>query len=164
VQQTNIDGKLIGIYLNDHLSGSIVGIELAKRSARNNEGTPLGAFLHRLVAEIEQDKAVLERVMDHLGISQDPLKKAAGWTAEKIGRGKLNGQLTGYSDLSRLEELEGLSVGIEGKRLLWQSLEATTVVPAIPGIDIPEMIDRAERQRVDLETHRRAAAAIALTP
>ena len=37
------------------------------------------------------------------------------WTAEELERLKLNGQLAGYSPLSRLVELEGLAVGIEGK-------------------------------------------------
>jgi hypothetical protein len=35
-----LDHKLLSIYLNDHLAGSTSGIELAKRSAANNRGTP----------------------------------------------------------------------------------------------------------------------------
>ena len=38
----------------------------------------------------------------------------AGWVAEKAGRLKLNGSLLTYSPLSRLVELEGLSLGVEG--------------------------------------------------
>ena len=159
---SSADTKLIGIYLNDHLAGSIAGIELAKRAAASNEGTELGAFLMELIVEIEDDKTRLVTVMDHLGIAQDPLKKAAGWTAEKIGRGKMNGRLTGYSDLSRLVELEGLSLGVEGKRLLWKSIETTATAASIPGLDPAELIARAERQREGLERHRRAAAATAL--
>ena len=37
------------------------------------------------------------------------------WSAEKFGRLKLNGQLSGYSPLSRLEELEILALVAEGK-------------------------------------------------
>ena len=46
-------------------------------------------------------------------------KSAGAWTAEKFGRLKPNGQLTGYSPLSRLVELEGLKLGITGKLGLW---------------------------------------------
>jgi hypothetical protein len=39
---------------------------------------------------------------------------------------KLNGQLRGYSPLSRLDELELLQIGVAGKRRLWRALEHTT--------------------------------------
>ena len=50
------------------------------------------------------------------------MKPAVAWIAEKAGRLKLNGQIRGYSPLSRLVELEGLEVGVTGKRSLWQAL------------------------------------------
>jgi hypothetical protein len=109
------------IYLNDHLAGSISGIELAKRSLSNNRDTPLGQFLLKLLKEIEADRASLERIMSRLGVSKDPVKQAVGWLAEKAGRLKLNGQLLGYSDLSRVVELEGLSLGVEGKLAMWRT-------------------------------------------
>ena len=42
--------------------------------------------------------------------------------AEKLGRLKPNGQILGYSPLSRLVELETLALGITGKRSLWEAL------------------------------------------
>ena len=63
--------------------------------------------------------------MDRLGVRKDPLKPAAAWMAEKLGRLKLNGQLSGYSPLSRVVELEGLHIGITGKLELWKALELT---------------------------------------
>ena len=97
------DNKYLTIYLNDHFAGSTIGLELAKRARGSNEGTPLGAFLERLVTEIEEDRETLKRLMDEVGAKRDPLKAGGAWAAEKLGRLKLNGQLTGYSPLSRLE-------------------------------------------------------------
>jgi hypothetical protein len=53
------------------------------------------------------------------------VKVLLGWGAEKAGRLKLNGELLGYSPLSRLEELEALSLGVEGKLALWTALRRT---------------------------------------
>jgi hypothetical protein len=54
--------------------------------------------------------------MDELRFGGDKVKNIAAWGIEKVGRLKLNGQLTGYSPLSRVVELEGLLAGIAGKR------------------------------------------------
>ncbi len=53
--------------------------------------------------------------MEKLQVKRDHLKVLAGWVAEKLGRLKPNGQLLGYSPLSRLVELEALALGITGK-------------------------------------------------
>ena len=45
--------KLLGIYLNDHLAGSTVGLELAKRARGQNRNNAYGDFLDTLAEEIE---------------------------------------------------------------------------------------------------------------
>ena len=114
--------RLLKIYLKDHLAGATAGLELALRSAGANEGTPLGEFLVRLADEIAEDREILTEIMDALDVPQDKVKNAMGWGAEKLGRLKPNGQLTGYSPLSRVVELEGLTVGVRGKQSLWENL------------------------------------------
>ena len=110
-----MDTKLLGIYLNDHLAGSAVGVELAKRAAASNEGTPARRFPRGLAEEIEAERDALKAIMDHLGVAENRVKMPIAWTAEKLGRLKPNGQLTGYSPLSRLVELEGLALGRDGE-------------------------------------------------
>ena len=117
--------KLLSIYLNDHLAGSTIGVRLARRISAKNRGTPLGGYLERLTSEIESDRETLERLMDELGIRRNRLKAFGAWATEKLGRLKLNGQLTGYSPLSRFVELEALYLGITGKRELWRALQRT---------------------------------------
>ena len=149
--------KLRSIYLNDHLAGATGGAELAKRAASSNTESELGAFLERLAAEIEEDRQALLDAMDRLGVRPDPVKRTVGWTAEKLGRLKLNGQLRGYSPLSRLVELEGLHIGISGKLSTWQVLAATSA-DELEGVDLDELIARAQAQLAGLEPFRIAAA------
>ena len=151
--------RFLGIYLNDHLAGAIAGSELAKRAARSNEGTPLGAFLDRLTTDIDEDRRALETLMSDLGVKRDLVKDAAAWMAEKVGRLKLNGRLVGYSDLSRLVELEGLSLGVEGKLAMWRNLSRVRQrYAALEHTNIEELIQRAEAQRRELEEVRQEAA------
>jgi len=148
--------SLLAIYLNDHLAGSTVGVELARRARGANAGSELGQLLDRLVRDIEEDRDTLGAVMDAVGARRDRLKKAAAWAGEKAGRLKLNGQLTGYSPLSKLVELEGLNLGIEGKSRLWAVLGELSD-SRLSSFDFQALAQRAERQRSELEPFRLSA-------
>ena len=110
------------------------------------------------MTEIEEDRETLKRLMDEVGAKRDPLKAGGAWAAEKLGRLKLNGQLTGYSPLSRLEELEFLHMGITGKVEMWGAFKRT-LSGRVPGFDFEALELRAERQRDEVENHRLQAAA-----
>ncbi len=100
--------------------------------------------------------------MDALGFGHDKIKSALGWAGEKAGRLKLNGQLTGYSPLSRLWEVEGLVLGVTGKRSLWRSLNRIADRdPRIAAVDFDRLEKRAEAQLEALEEHRIEAARLA---
>jgi hypothetical protein len=156
--------SLLAIYLNDHLAGATLGLELARRSARENADSSLGLFLADvLLPEIAQDRETLRRLMAQLAVRGSAPKVAAAWTVEKLGRLKPNGAFRRYSPLSRLLELEGLAAGIEAKRALWVALAtATGLRERLAGLDFAELAKRAESQRTRLEEHRLAAAAKAL--
>jgi hypothetical protein len=159
------DGRLLAIYLNDHLAGATVGVELTRRSLRSNQGTELGRFLQELLTEILEDRAELEGLMERLRVPKSKPKRAFAVVAERLGRLKLNGQLTGYSPLSRVLELEGLAIGIRGKLNLWRNLrDATDVGARAPGIDLERLMARAEDQLGRLDEHRSTAARLAFAP
>lgn len=142
-----MDRKLLRIYLQDHLAGSTGGLELVRRARGANEGTPYGDPLAQLADDIEADRRSLESIMEDLGFGADRAKNIAFWAAEKAGRLKLNGQLTGYSPLSRMTELEGLITGVNGKRSLWLTLR--DVAGSLPELDadrIGRLVERAEQQ------------------
>ncbi len=154
--------KYLATYLNDHVLGSTIGVELVRRAAGENEGSDLGAFLDGLAREIEEDRDALLAIMGELGVKPDQLKVAAGWTAEKLGRLKPNSQLLGYSPLSPLVELEGLLIGIQGKLAMWQALAEVAEQVGLDRARLEALSTRAERQQTELEGHRLAAARRAL--
>ena len=137
----------LAIYLNDHMAAATGGVELVRRAAGSNRGTSYGDTLAELRTEIEEDRAALASIMDRLGVRTDEVRKAIAWGAEKLGRLKLNGQVTGYSPLSRLEELEILELGVTGKWLLWEALLRNPPT----GISEPELAQLAERARSQRE-------------
>jgi predicted DNA-binding ribbon-helix-helix protein len=156
--------KLLRVYLQDHLAGSTAGVELARRTRGANEGTEYGPPLANIADEIEADRRHLQGIMEDLGFGGDRLKNIAAWGVEKAGRLKLNGQLTGYSPLSRVVELEGLLTGITGKRALWVAL--LEVAPGEPRLDaalLERLRDRADAQRATVEELREKAAREAFT-
>jgi hypothetical protein len=148
--------ELLGIYPNDHLAGSVGGVETARRARAVNEGTEFDEPLTRICEEIESDRASLEAVMDELGVGRSRIKPAIGWIAEKLGRAKPNGQLRGYSPLSRVVELELLLLGITGKLRLWSLLAELTVGQS--SADFGSLIARAKDQRTRVEDLQKQAA------
>ncbi len=150
--------RLLEIYLADHAAAAKAGLELARRVARSNAASPLGETLQRLAKEIEEDRGTLKRVVAELGFQESRAKEALAWAGERAARLKPNGQVRGYSPLSRVIELEALSVGIAGKLALWQSLQTLThVQERLPDLDLEELAARAQRQRDAVEEQRRAA-------
>jgi hypothetical protein len=153
------------VYLQDHMAGARIGIELVRRAASSNAGSEYGAELSAISAEIEEDKQSLSEVMERIGVRPDPVKQSSAWLGEKLGRLKLNGQLRGYSPLSRLLEIEGLVAGVSAKLELWRSLRATDELRGrLEGIDLQRLIRRAEDQRARLESLHERAAREALAP
>jgi uncharacterized tellurite resistance protein B-like protein len=149
----------LSIYLHDHLAGAKAGSELARRARRQNEGTPYGAFLADLERQINEDRATLLKIMERLDTGRDELKEALAWTGEKLGRLKFNGRLTGYAPLSRMVELEALTLGVQGKLCMWRSLRE--IAPHHQKLDVAELdqlIRRAEHQLDGLAEHHRKAA------
>ena len=96
--------------------------------------------------------------MRDLGFGADKLKNVAAWGLEKVGRLKLNGELTGYSPLSRMVELEGLltaspASGASGSPARGRAERAA------PRRRPPRRLrDRAEEQRATVEELREKAA------
>ncbi|HET9121775.1 MAG TPA: hypothetical protein VFN72_14695 [Solirubrobacterales bacterium] len=157
-----MNAKLLGIYLNDHLAGSVVGGRLAQRIVQQNEGNDYGNGIAGIAREIEQDKATLQQLMDRLGVEQQRARMAMAWVTEKAMRLKPNGSLFGYSPLSRVMELETLTMGITGKLELWRSMEAVEN-GGITGFDFARLAQRAEAQRDVVEDLRVRAAREALS-
>jgi hypothetical protein len=154
-----VNEKLLRIYLQDHHAGSTTGLELARRIRGSNKGNEYGKVMAKLVDEIAADRKALESVMDELGFGADRVKDLGAWALEKAGRLKLNGQITGYSPLSRVVELEGLVTGITGKISLWTALlQIAAEEPRLDAARLERLRERGESQRATVEELRERAA------
>jgi hypothetical protein len=153
----------LDVYLNDHLAGSAAAVELVERLVANNEDEALDTFLTDLGREIEADRTTLKTVMERLGVQPSTPKQVAGKVLETLSRLRLNERITGSPEVSRLMELETLSLGIEGKLALWRSLDQVAGRrPELAAFDLPALMSRATQQRSGLEPFRLEAAARAL--
>jgi hypothetical protein len=144
-------GRYLAIYLNDHLAGAALGVELARRLRSSNSGDPeFGEPLARICREIEEDREALIRLTDHLEIRRDRVKPMLAKAAERLGRLKPNGHLRSYSPLSRVLELEILASGIGGKMQLWNAL-GESFGDSLDGFDFHALAERADRQGQEVE-------------
>jgi hypothetical protein len=158
--------NLLG-YLNDHLAGAAAGIQLAERCRDRDPGSELGLVLQGLVLEIKSDRDVLERVIQVLGGSPHRLKRGVALGAERLGSLRMWLPMIGpgSDDTARLEEVEVISLGIEGKRLMWAALAQLSSTDArLSGFPFPELKQRAKTQRDRLERFRLRLATEALGP
>jgi hypothetical protein len=153
--------KYLSIYLNDHLAITTGAHELLHRTLENNRGTELGRFIEALAIDADQERKAIESLMSEQGIAHNPIKTAGAVLAERIGRLKLNGEIKGYSDLSRLVEIEGMGLALESKRAFWDALNQVGFTEA-GGLVTKSLARRAEQQIEELEKHRREAAKDAL--
>jgi hypothetical protein len=156
-----MNDRHLAIYLNDHLGGSALGRERCRHARDRNQGNEFGTFLDWLLRQIDEDRETLVRVIDAVGTTPSQVKPAVGYLFEKAARLKRNGRLLGYSSLARFIDLELLSLGVEGKRLMWTALRELGD-PRLAMFDFDLLEERARAQRERLESHRISAALIAL--
>ncbi|HEY0416384.1 MAG TPA: hypothetical protein VGC78_08355 [Gaiellaceae bacterium] len=149
--------RYLAIYLDDQLALGVVWREIARRAARENAGTEYGRPLAEVAEAIAEDVETFEGIMRRVGVRPKRWKRAGAVLAERSGRLKLNGHVLSYSPLSRFAELEFLTMGIDGKKQLWQTLRD---LAAIDGVDFDALIARADAQRKLLEPLRASAGAI----
>jgi hypothetical protein len=154
-------GAALGVYLNDHLAGSVMAIELLDLLHRADAPDPVIVSLRD---GIEQDQGELRELMRTLGVTLSTARRVSAWFTEKLTEMKLRVDDPGDSGLRRLEILEALGLGIDGKRALWTALDAcATIAPSLRQLDYPRLIARAEQQRSVVETLRIEAARAAVT-
>ena len=143
----------LGIYINDHLTGSTGGLALARRAADNATDQERSAMWRQIAEELTEEREILTRIRDRVDASPNRLKYAVAWTGEKFGRLKLNGHLLGQSDLGEMLELEFLVIGVTGKLALWRALERLDD-PRLREFDLTGLAEQAESQRSRLEQFR----------
>lgn len=145
-------------YLNGHLAGSVVALELLDQ-LRDSAASDDRQFFTTLREEIAADQRVLQALLRDVGGEESRLRKAGAWLTEKVGELKLRVEDPAGSGLRLLEALETLALGIQGKLALWAALETVTDrVKEVGGIDLPHLKQRARDQHGLVEARRLVAA------
>lgn len=154
--------KALGIYLDDHSALMQGELELIARCRRSQQPGPLREFLEQLEREVIAQQTVVKDVKTRIGSRstwEGQIKSGAAWFAEKVGRLKLNGSLFNYSPLSRVVELESLSVAAGERIGMWNTFDALADAdPRLDGITFAFFQKQSEDHLATLASYRRAAA------
>jgi hypothetical protein len=151
----------LSTYLNDHLAGSHFAVELLDHLT--SETPSLSSTLTALRAEIEEDREQLKRLMATQHIEESRVRKASGWIAERLAELKLEVDDDDKGGLRRLERLEALAIGIDGKIALWRALAAAARTNTeLGGMDYEHLSQRGQDQRARVEALRLEAVREAL--
>ena len=148
--------KELDSYLNDHLAGSVSALELLEHWIRVHDGEQLADFFRDIKAEVRQDQEKLREVMQSLRIKQSNVRQAGAWAAEKVGRVRLMIAGDEPRSIGLMLTLEGLIMGVTGKKLMWRALAAANL-PQLNGYHFEDVQRRAEQQIERLEAERMRA-------
>jgi hypothetical protein len=144
----------LATYLHDHLAGSNFAVELLEFLRDQHTGEHLGTAAAALLAEVEEDRTVLQGIAGRVGNGVPILKEASAWVGEKFGELKLRRGAFGT-----FEALELLALGILGKVALWRALAIIADTDTrLHGVDFNQLAARAERQHSRAEELRLEAA------
>jgi hypothetical protein len=164
-ERSRVSTEHLATYLNDHLAGAMVALELLEHLQKAHAGTPLEKFAGDLYAEIDQDREVLVNLMGKLNIAVSRTRQAAAWLTEKAERVKLRFDDPSGGNLLLYQILEILSLGIEGKSSLWTALEAAAEdAPALRLENYDALRQRAVQQRDRVESRRITTARKTFAP
>lgn len=135
----------LSVYLHDHLAGSSFALELLEKLVSEFFGTPTGDVARELLEQIQIDRKTLQNVIARVGKATPDLYDALGWIAERVSRIKLKHD--DASGIGAFEAFETISLGILGKRALWEALQIRQNADnRLAGLDYPTLIGRAEQQ------------------
>ena len=148
--------KDLDSYLNDHLAGSISAIELIAHWVEVHKGEPLGSFFVETEREIKADQDTLRDVMRTLGVEESKVRQAGAWAAEKVGRARLMIAGDEQGSLGLVLTLEGLIMGVTGKKLMWRAVAAAKL-PRLKSYNFEQLQRRAEQQIERIEAERISA-------
>jgi hypothetical protein len=160
-----MNAKHLATYMKDHFAGSVAAVELLDHLISSNRGKIHEQIFIQLRQEVGEDQEVLRGLLDDLDSGSGALRNTTAFLSEKLARIKLLLEDPSGGQLARLEKLETLALGIDGKRALWHSLLAVAEeIPALRKVDLARLVQRAGDQRNRVEDLRVEAAREAFVP
>jgi hypothetical protein len=150
---TSADGRrsTLATYIREHLSGSDVAILVLERVRRSHAGTKEGSLFSSMYDSIQRERDLLRALLADLGESPLSTKRVATQVT-----GSLLGVVAGgqRDDLSLFRTLEGLAIGVQGKRLMWRAFQSLAGFPAASPQRFAELEALAVRQWEAIEERR----------
>ena len=157
-----IERVALGIYLNDHLAGSVAGLEAMERLRDAHQDTPLGRALDVLRRGAQHDQDVLRELLLSIDVAERSTHKTLAWIGEKVSRMKLSVDSEDAGDVSFFEAIETLTLAFRGRIALWTML--ATIGPELRSrFDFSGLARQVEAHLAVLEAYRLAAGRDALT-
>ncbi len=146
-------------YLQEHLAGSVAALQLMETLADHERGGPLEARLRGLHAEVSEEQDTLRDILARLDGGESRLKQVAGWLTEKAHVARLALAERAHPALVRLDGLESLALGLQGKLALYRALAAAAPgEPRLGGYPFTALEARTLLQHAMVERERMAAA------
>jgi hypothetical protein len=141
-------------YLREHLTGSDAAIQVVGRLRLVHAGTQEGRLFASLFDEFREEREIVRVLLAHAGASPVSIKRLAGQASGAMLSLAAGGE---RGDLSLFRTLEGLSVGVQGKRCLWRALQSLLGDQPIPSVrSLAGLEAMAVRQWEAIEERRQA--------
>jgi len=143
----------LATYLHDHLAGSSFAVELLENLVAEYAGTSSGEVARELLEQVLIDRKPLEQLIARVGEANPDLYDALGWIGERVSRIKLKHD--DPAGIGALQAFETISLGILGKRALWDALRVRKNADSrLAGPDYDALIGRAEQRFQRANQHR----------
>ncbi|MEO5821561.1 MAG: hypothetical protein ABIT71_13760 [Vicinamibacteraceae bacterium] len=156
VERGDKRGALVA-YLREHLTGSDAAIQVVERLRLAHAGTQEGRLFASLFDEFREEREIVRVLLAQAGASPLSIKRLAGQAGGAVMTLAAGGE---RGDLSLFRTLEGLSVGVQGKRCLWRALQSLLGDQPIPSArSLAGLETMAVRQWDAIEERRRALVA-----
>lgn len=151
-----VEPRILGVYLNDHLAGSMGGSERFQRLADVLGRTPVGPLVADVAAQVTQEREELSDLVERCGLThRNPVKQVLVLVGERVARLKAVRSRLRRSAMDTLLEVELLRSALVGKLGVWETLvDAAAVVD----LDPAHCAARRDRTREQVATMDRVHA------
>ena len=120
----------LGVYLRDHLAGADAAIQVVGHLKDAQQGGSDGTLFGWLHEQLQRDRDVVIALLTDLRVSPRSVKRIAGQAAGSMLK---SAAVARPGELSLFRTLEGLSVGVQGKRCLWRAAQVLAPSLRPPG-------------------------------
>jgi len=155
-------GANLAAYLREHLTGADAAIQVVDRLRLVHAGTQEGRLFAALFDEFREEREVVRALLEEIGATPLSLKRLAGQASGAILDVAAGGE---RGDLSLFRTLEGLAIGVQGKRCMWRALQSLFGDQPIPSArTLAGLEAMAVRQWEAIERQRQTLARATFRP